>query len=131
MSSADAGLGHRRRAIHSFDAGPYRLPAGTNVFIVQWIVQRDARYYPGPERFDPSRWDETVCPAPPKFTYFPFGAGPRVCVGAGLAKMEAILLLARLLQRFSFEVETDEPPELLPSLTLRPRNGLRLRVRAR
>ena len=123
------GIG--RKAIHSFNVGGYRVPAGTNVFIVQWIVHRDARYYPEPERFDPSRWDDRMHPPPPKFTYFPFGGGPRVCVGAGFATMEASLILASLLQRFRFELETNETVEILPSLTLRPRRGLRLRIKKR
>jgi cytochrome P450 len=121
-----------RRAIKAFDILSYRLPAGTNIMVSQWILHRDSRYYREPERFDPDRWAENAgCHNAPKFTYLPFGAGPRVCIGAGLALTEAALILAMLAQRFRFSLGSPEPVELLPSVTLRPKNGLRLRIEKR
>ncbi len=98
------GIG--RRAINDCEVKGYRIPAGTNVFLMQWITHRDERYFPDPERFDPERWREDPvrrCRIP-RFAYFPFGGGPRVCVGAGFAMMEATLLLATIAQRYSFSL---------------------------
>lgn len=119
-----------RKAIRAFEIMGYRLPAGTNLSISQWVMHRDPRYYPDPERFDPSRWKEEAAGRRklPKFAYLPFGAGPRVCIGAGLALTEAALVLATLIQRFRFSLVSRDPVEKLLSVTLRPKNGLRLRV---
>jgi cytochrome P450 len=120
-----------RKAIGAFDLLGYQLPAGTNVFMSQWIVQRDPQYYPNPELFDPDRWREANQRSLPKFAYLPFGGGPRVCVGAGLALTEATLVLATLLQRFRFRLVSDEPLRVLPSVTLRPKHGIPMRVEKR
>jgi cytochrome P450 len=108
----------------------YSLPVGTNVIISQWVMHRDPRFYPDPERFDPNRWREEVTGhrGAPKFTYLPFGAGPRVCVGASLALTESALVLATLMQHYRFSLASEEPVEAFPSVTLRPKNGLPLRV---
>jgi cytochrome P450 len=120
------GIG--RRAIHDFELGGYFIPAGTNVFLLQWITQRDARFFPEPERFEPERWreDPTRSGKLPRFAYFPFGGGPRVCVGAGFAMMEATLLLATFAQRFRFELAAGQNVEPLFSVTLRPKHGIRM-----
>lgn len=121
------GIG--RRALVDFDLGAYRLPAGTNIFLMQWITHRDGRFYPEPERFRPERWGEPIHGSElPRFAYFPFGGGPRKCIGASFAMMEAVLLLATLARRFRLELAPDASVELLPSLTLRPRFGLRMLV---
>jgi cytochrome P450 len=121
------GIG--RRALGDFELGAYRLPAGTNIFLMQWITHRDERYYPEPERFIPERWDESNQQSElPRFAYFPFGGGPRKCLGASFAMMELVLLLATFGRRFHFELAPDARVELLPSLTLRPRFGLRMLV---
>jgi cytochrome P450 len=118
-----------RKALRAFEVAGYRLPAGTNVIVSQWVVHRDPRYYPDPERFDPDRWrDEAGRRSFPKFAYLPFGAGPRVCVGASLALTESALVLATLIQRFRFSLASPEPVEAFPSVTLRPKSGLPLRV---
>jgi cytochrome P450 len=117
-----------RQAVGPFELGGYKFPAGTNIAIMQWSTQRDARFFPDPERFDPERWNaETLQRNPlPRFAYFPFGGGPRVCVGAGFAMMEAILLLATMAQRFCMTLVPNRKVKLLPSVTLRPRNGIRM-----
>jgi cytochrome P450 len=120
------GIG--RRAIHDFELGGYFIPAGTNVFLLQWITQRDARFFPEPERFEPERWreDPTRNGKLPRFAYFPFGGGPRVCVGAGFAMMEATLLLATIAQRFRLTLAREPRVEPLFSVTLRPKHGIRM-----
>jgi cytochrome P450 len=125
------GIG--RRAVSGFEVGGYRLPAGTNIFLMQWITQRDGRFFPDPECFKPERWEgESVHNNNlPRFAYFPFGGGPRKCIGASFAMMEAVLLLATMARRFRFEIAPDARVELLPSLTLRPRFGIRMLVHKR
>lgn len=125
------GIG--RRAINDFEIGGYRIRAGTNVFILQWITHRDPRFFPDPERFDPERWrvDPVRSGRIPRFSYFPFGGGPRVCIGAGFAMMEATLLLATIAQRYRFTLLPDPPVVPFFSVTLRPRHGLPVRVESR
>jgi cytochrome P450 len=117
-----------RRAIREFELDGYRIPAGTNFFLLQWITQRDARFFPDPERFEPERWrDDPIRNGKlPRFAYFPFGGGPRVCVGAGFAMMEATLLLATIAQRFRLTLEPRQRIEPLFSVTLRPKSGMRM-----
>lgn len=124
------GIG--RRALEAFEIGDYRLPAGTNIFLMQWITHRDGRFYADPELFKPERWDESTRePQTYRLAYFPFGGGARKCIGAQFGMMEAVLLLATIAQRFHFELAPDAHVELLPSLTLRPRFGLRMIARDR
>jgi len=120
------GIG--RKALAEFEIGDYRLPAGTTVFLMQWIVHRDPRFFPEPERFRPERWgDESMQNGNlPRFAYFPFGGGPHKCIGASFATMEAVLLLATVARRFRLELSPDARVEILPSLTLRPRHGIRM-----
>src|SRR5712692_8623976 len=125
------GIG--RRAVEECELGGYRIRAGSNLFILQWRTQRDARFFPDPERFDPERWrDDPVRSGKiPRFAYFPFGGGPRVCVGASFAMMEATLLLAMIQQRFHLELVPDHPVEILASVTLRPKYGIRVIAKRR
>lgn len=103
------------------------LPAGGVVVMSQWIVHRDPKWWPDAETFDPGRWlDEAGNEARPdrgnrpKYAYFPFGGGPRNCIGESFAWTEAILLLATLAQRWRVEDVSPKPMRLLPSITLRP-----------
>ena len=120
------GIG--RRALEDCELGGYLVPAGSNVFILQWRTQRDARFFPDPDRFDPERWrDDPVRSGKiPRFAYFPFGGGPRVCVGASFAMMEATLLLAMIQQKFHLEIVPGHPIEIFASVTLRPKYGIRV-----
>jgi cytochrome P450 len=117
-----------RQAVGEFEMGGYKFPAGTNVAILQWSTQRDPRFFSEPEMFDPERWsaESVKRNALPRFAYFPFGGGPRVCVGAGFAMMEAILLLATMAQRYRMTLVAKRKVKLLPSVTLRPRNGIQM-----
>jgi cytochrome P450 len=125
------GIG--RRAIADCELGGYRIPAGSNIFILQWRTQRDARFFPDPERFDPERWKEDPVRSGkiPRFAYFPFGGGPRVCVGASFATMEATLLLAMIQRRYHLELVPNHPVEVLASVTLRPKHGIKIIAKRR
>jgi len=125
------GIG--RRAIAECELGGYRIPAGSNIFILQWRTQRDARFFPEPERFDPERWREDPVRSGkvPRFSYFPFGGGPRVCVGASFAMMEATLLLAMIQQSYNLQLVPNHPVEVLASVTLRPKHGIKMVVNRR
>ncbi|MDP9202768.1 MAG: cytochrome P450, partial [Gemmatimonadota bacterium] len=83
-----------RRAINDFEAGGYHIPARSMVLMSQYIMHRDPRFYPDPDRFDPERWRPEVVATRPKFSYFPFGGGTRICIGEQFAWMEGILILA-------------------------------------
>ena len=117
-----------RRALAPFRLGEYELPAETNVLMSQLITHRDGRYFPEPERFDPDRWrpSDPRNVSLPRFAYFPFGGGPRVCVGAGFAMMEAVLLLATIAQKFRLTLVPGQNVKYLPSVTLRPKSGIRM-----
>jgi cytochrome P450 len=125
------GIG--RLAIRDLEIGGFHLRAGTNVFILPWLVHRDPRFFPDPLRFDPERWrtDPVRTGRIPRFAYFPFGGGPRVCIGASFAMMEATLLLATIAQRYRFTLLPDPPVVPFFSITLRPRHGLPVRISER
>src|SRR5262249_30093720 len=109
--------------------GGYHLPAPTNVLTSPWVLHHAARFWPDPERFDPDRFLPDREPARHRYAYLPFSAGPRTCLGTHFAYMEAQLALAVLLRRYTFELLGEEEPE--PGATLRPKHGVRVRVRRR
>ena len=123
------GLG--REAIEECELGGFRLPARSQIFAFQWVTQRDPRYFDEPERFNPDRWTEEFTTKLPKYAYFPFGGGPRVCIGNSFAMMEIILCLATIGQRFKLALVPDHAIELLPAMSLRPRYGIQVRVKNR
>jgi cytochrome P450 len=88
-----------RQALEDFPVDEYVIPAGSSIIMSQYITQRDARYFPEPKRFDPRRWTDEAQAQRPKFSYFPFGGGARVCIGEPLAWLEMILIVATLAQR--------------------------------
>jgi cytochrome P450 len=113
-----------RWALEDHTFGPYEVPKHSVVLTSQWIIHRDARFYPDPERFDPQRWTPEARAARPKFAYFPFGGGNRVCIGEGFAWMEGVLILAALAQQWRMRLVPGYRPELWPVITLRPRHGM-------
>jgi cytochrome P450 len=125
------GIG--RRALSDCEIGGYHVRAGTNVFIFQSLTQRDPRFFSNPDAFDPERWreDPVRLGKIPRFAYFPFGAGPRVCVGASFAMLEATLLLAMVQQKFQLRLVPGHPVQPIASVTLRPKHGIRVTVRSR
>ena len=118
-----------RRAITPYRVRETEFPARTIFLCSQYITQRDARWWPEPLTFRPERWMEAD-DARPKFAYFPFGAGTRICVGEQFAWMEATLLLASLARHWKLQVDGPDPA-LEPIITLRPRGGLKVRLERR
>lgn len=109
-----------------------RVAEGTQIVMSQWLVHRDPRWFPNPEVFDPERFDPEHAKQRPRFSYFPFGGGPRVCIGNHFATLEANLMLAMTLQRYHFELLPFEELRFAPSVTLRPKGrGVRVRVSTR
>jgi cytochrome P450 len=118
-----------REALHDCEVMGYHIPAGTTVFMSQWAMHHDPRWFHEPEKFLPERWADGLAQRLPKFAYFPFGGGPRLCVGNLFAMVEAVLVLATLARRFRFEVVPGQQIVPWPSMTLRPRYGLRVVLR--
>lgn len=120
-----------RATTEPLPVGDYVLPAGSNIVLSQWVTQRDPRWFADPARFDPDRWSDERAAKLPRFAYFPFGGGPRVCIGAGFAMMEATLLLAAIAQRFRMRLAPQQHIEAMGSITLRPKNGIRVELQKR
>ena len=120
-----------REALEDVRIGPYLFPKGTMVFFSQYIVHRDARWFPEPERFKPERFAAEAKATRPRFAYFPFGGGGRQCIGESFAWMEATLVLATLAQRWRLALEPGQKIEPQPKITLRPKAGIRVRAVAR
>jgi cytochrome P450 len=113
-----------RRALKDYHWAGYDIPAGSLILMSQWVMQRDARFWPDPERFEPTRWLEERRDRP-RFAYFPFGAGTRVCIGESFAWTEAMLLVAAIAQKWRMVIDPSHPIEPLPLITLRTRHGVR------
>jgi cytochrome P450 len=119
-----------RRALEDVTIGDYEVPRRTIVIASQYIIHRDERYWPRADQFLPERWlDEQAQVARPKFAYFPFGGGGRVCIGDAFAWTEGVLILAVMARRWRFEEAPGRVVELNPTVTLRPKHGLRMIVR--
>lgn len=114
--------------------GPDVLPsgvqirAGSKLYLSQYVSHRNPEYFPDPERFDPERFSESGKQGRPAFAYFPFGGGPRVCIGEHFAKIQATLVLATLMQRIEFTLEPGQIVEPEPGITLTPKYGIRMKV---
>lgn len=120
-----------RLATEDLEIHGYRIAKGASVVMSQWIVHRDPRWFADPERFDPGRWSEEFARKLPRFAYFPFGGGPRICVGASFALIEAVLLLAAMAQRFRWRLASTEAVEPVATMTLRPKGGVWLALSRR
>ena len=107
------------------------IPAGSKIYLCQYVMHRHPRYFPDPERFDPERFTDTAKKERPQFAYFPFGGGARVCIGEHFAKMEATLVLASIAQRFKLSLVQGQTIVPEPKMTLRPKYGIRMRVQSR
>ena len=120
-----------RRALGAFEANGYAVPPRSIVLMSQYVTHRDARWFPDPERFDPERFAPERQAERPKFAYFPFGGGPRVCIGEQFAWMEGIIVLATIAQRWRLRLVPDHPVALQPIITLRPKYGMAMRLESR
>jgi cytochrome P450 len=113
-----------RTALRDYRAGAYTIPAGALVVVSQYLMHRDPRYYPQPERFDPERWKPEARRERPAYSYFPFGGGPRRCIGDGFAYMEGVLLLATLASRWKLSLTSRDRVEVLATHFLHPKGPL-------
>ena len=120
-----------REVLEDVSIGPYRFRKGTSVFFSQYLVQRDPRWFPEPERFLPERFTPAEKVRRPRFAYFPFGGGGRQCIGESFAWMEAVLSLATIARRWQIRLVPGQTIGLQPKITLRPKNGIRVRVYSR
>ena len=118
------GIG--RYAIEETKIGDWTIPKGAMAFVAPWVTHRDPRWWPEPERFDPLRFTPEAKAARPKLAYFPFSAGPRICIGEGFAWMEGVLILATLAQRWRFTGGTDLEPKAF--ITLRPKTRMLMKA---
>ena len=119
-----------RQPLAPCELGGYLIPADGILIVAPYFLHRDARYFADPLRFWPERWAGGLERTLPRGTYFPFGAGPRVCIGQQFALMEARLLLASLVSRFRFALVPGQKVEAEMAVTLRPKPGLRMRLEA-
>ena len=95
------------------------------ILLSPWVAHHDARFYSDPEDFRPERWDKQATSIP-RYAYFPFGGGQRLCIGNVFAMVEARLLLATLAQQWRFSLVPDAPFELVPTITIRPKYGIKV-----
>ncbi len=102
----------------------YDVEAGSILSLPQWNIHRDERWFEEPEEFRPERWGDGLEDEIPDYAYFPFGGGPRHCIGMRFALMEAKLALATMLQRFEFEAVTEPPLDLRMMVTMQPADGI-------
>lgn len=120
-----------RRAIEEVELGGYGLPEGGEVAIFIWALHRDPEHFPEPEAFRPERWTPELERTLPRHAYMPFGGGPRICIGSAFANIEAVLVLVAIVRRYRFRLAQPPRLRLKASITLRPRDGVRLRLKAR
>jgi cytochrome P450 len=123
--------GISREVTSADEVGGYTVPAGARVFMNQWVVHRDARWYDDPLAFDPGRWTREFERSLPNLAYFPFAAGPRRCIGDRFAMLEARLILATVYQDYHLELASDRNLDVVPTITSRPKEEVRMVVRER
>ena len=122
---------HRAPGGEADRGGRPRLAPGSSSIVPTWVVHRDPRWFEEPEAFRPERWADDLARRLPRFAYFPFGGGPRQCIGNAFAMMEAVLLLATIAQRFRLSLAPGQRVTPTPYVTLRPEPGVRMRLARR
>jgi cytochrome P450 len=120
-----------RRALGAYPIAGYVAPPGALLLMSPFIVHHDSRFYPEPERFHPDRWTPEFKASLPRFAYFPFGGGPRQCIGESFAWMELVLLVATVAQRWRLRLVPGHAVVPRPLVTLRMKHGLRMTAHAR
>jgi cytochrome P450 len=120
-----------REVVEPCEIGGYTLEPGSTIIFSQWVMQRDPRFYDDPEAFRPERWLDGLADRLPPGAYFPFGDGPRRCIGQGFALLEAAVVIATLARRFRFRFVPTKPVRPEPLVTLRPRHGIQMSLEAR
>ena len=120
-----------REAIEPVTIAGHRIKKGWTVYMSQWIVHRDARWYDDPLSYRPERWADGLMKRIPRYAYFPFGGGPRLCVGNHFALMEVALILATIAKRYRLRLAPDANVVPLPTMTLRPEFGVKVVLESR
>ncbi len=120
-----------REATRELEIGGYRVKPGYTVLMSQWVNHRDPKYFPDPETFIPERWLNGLATRLPKFAYYPFGGGQRLCIGSHFALMEAAIILATIGQRYKFTLAPDAVIDIKPQITLLPKYGMPTRLESR
>jgi cytochrome P450 len=120
-----------RLAVRDYAVRDYVIPAGSLVLISQYVLHRDPRFWPDPLRFDPERFTPEAKESRPQYSYFPFGAGARRCIGEGFAWMEGTLLIATVASRWRMRLVANHPVVEHPRITLRPKHGIRMTLEKR
>ncbi|MCI0661787.1 MAG: cytochrome P450 [Acidobacteria bacterium] len=120
-----------RRALEDYQINGYHIPAGSILVTCPYVTHHDKRYFPYPFRFDPERWTPEAKESRPKFSYYPFGGGPRLCIGEHFAWMEGVLVLATIAQKWRLRLLAKEPVEALPVIIMRPKDGLKMKLEIR
>lgn len=120
-----------RRAVQEFRVGEYVIPSGSLVVVCQYAMHRDPRYFPNPERFDPDRWTAEAKSVRPHYSYFPFGGGPRRCLGESFAMAEGVLLLATLARKWRMRLAPGHNVEVFPEHLLRAKYGMLMTMEER
>jgi len=113
-----------REAVAADEVSGHPIAAGSTIYIVPWLVHRHRRLWDQPDRFDPERFTPERTAERPRFAYIPFGAGPRICIGAAFAITEAILILASIAQRYRLRLKPGHVVEPRGLITLRPRTSM-------
>ncbi len=121
-------VGQVHTAKNEDEIGGYHISAGAMVMIFPYVTHRHPAFWENPETFDPERFTPERTLNRPRYAYFPFGGGPRQCIGNNFAMMEAQLILATVMQRFRLRLVPEHKVELEASITLRPRHGILMTI---
>ncbi|PCJ88191.1 MAG: cytochrome P450 [Flavobacteriales bacterium] len=120
-----------RRPIKDDVIGGYQVPKGINVLMCTFDIHRHPDYWENPEEFNPERFSEENVKKIKKYAYFPFGGGPRLCIGNNFALMEAQIIVATLAQKFKLKLASEKHPEMEPLITLRPKGEIEMVIEKR
>ena len=120
-----------REAKEESEIGGYHVPAGTQLFVSQWVTHRDPRYFEDPEVFSPDRWEDGFAKRILRYAYFPFGGGPRQCIGSSFAMMEITLALATMAKKFQLKPVSERRVIPWPGVTLHPVGGIEMILKKR
>nr|MBP6824817.1 cytochrome P450 [Acidobacteriota bacterium] len=120
-----------RRVLNDYQLNGYHVPDRSIILMSQYVAHHNPKYFPEPDRFDPERWTPEAREFRPKFSYFPFGGGPRLCIGESFAWMEGVLVLATLGRKWRMRHSPEHKVELQPIVTLRPKHGMKMKLERR
>jgi cytochrome P450 len=120
-----------RQVLEDYDIAGYVAPRGSIILMSPYVMHHDERYYPDPFKFEPLRWTEEARERRPRFSFFPFGGGPRVCIGEQFAWTEGVLLIATIAQMWKLSLVPGQTIKPRPLITLRPRGAVKMKVERR